>query len=176
MMNEKTLEHTIAAIAAPLAASLGLAVWGVETGFGKRAIIRIFVEGETGVDIDACAELSRLIGITLDVEGVIEVAYVLEVSSPGLERVFFTPSQLARYVNKTVAVTLHAPAPEIPGRKRLVGTLAAAAEDSFTLLVADTPEGEVTVTFTWDDVKKANLVHFMPQPDPAPRGGKRKSA
>ena len=50
-MNEMSLTDTITAMTKPLAASLGLDVWGVDAAFGKRGIIRIYVESDGGVDL-----------------------------------------------------------------------------------------------------------------------------
>lgn len=171
-MNETSLAAAIRDMAAPLAASLGLSVWGVDAAFGKRAVVRVFVEGESGVDIDQCAELSRLLGLSLDVEDAIPGAYVLEVSSPGLERAFFTPEQLAGDLGKVVEVTLHAPGKEYPGRKKLIGSLTDAAGDKFALVPLDAGEEAVPARFAWDDIKKARRVHFLPEPENAPKGRK----
>lgn len=176
-MRETELAKTIAEIAAPLAASLGLGIWGAEVAFGKRGVVRVFAEGENGVDIDACAELSRLLGLSLDVEDIIPGAYVLEVSSPGLERTFFTAAQLAAGVGRVVEIALHAPNPACPDRKKLLGTLTGAQHGEFTMTPLDSSEDTpVSVTFRWDDVKKAKLVHFLPEPQGAARGRKPKQA
>ncbi len=105
-MPETPLYQRIAEFTAPLALSLGLDVWGVEVALGPRSLVRVYVEkaGEEGVDIDACAELSRLLGLSLDVEDLVEGAYTLEVSSPGLERVYFTEAQLAAALDKPLDV------------------------------------------------------------------------
>ena len=198
-MNETTLSRTITDIAGPLAASMGLAIWGVEAAFAKRSVIRIFVEGENGVDIDKCAELSRLLGLSLDVEDVIPGAYVLEVSSPGLERTFFTPEQLAANVGKTVEISLHSPTEAYPGRKKLLGTLTGAENGTFAVALLDVPAQEnasgkkdaspkkgeaakddepakegIPAVFVWDTIKKAKLVHFLPEQPGTIKGKKPK--
>lgn len=176
-MSEKSTAQTITELAAPLAASLGLAIWGIDVAFGKRGLVRVFVEGENGVDIDACAELSRLLGLSLDVEDSLPGAYVLEVSSPGLERQFFTGAQLAGYTGKTVEVLLHAPTPEYPDRKKLMGELVRAENGEFAVTPLDVPAAggaPVPAVFAWENVKKAKLVHFLPQPQGAAKGRKTK--
>lgn len=92
----------ITELVTPLAASLGLAVWGVELGGAARPIARIYVDVlpgaepapsekasydnllPQGVTIDQCAELSRLAGLALDVEDPFATNWTLEISSPGL--------------------------------------------------------------------------------------------
>lgn len=180
-MNETTLIRIVTDLAAPLAASLDLTIWGIEAAFGKRSVIRVYVEGETGVDIDKCAELSRLLGLGLDVEDTIPGAYVLEVSSPGLERTFFTPEQLAGSTGKTVAITLLDPTEAYPDRKKLTGTLTDAENGTFSVIPLDGSTGvagaEVkTARFTWDEIKKASLVHFLPETPGTVKGKKSKQA
>lgn len=175
-MNETNLIDIITAMATPLAASLGLDVWGVDAAFGKRGLIRVYVESGDGVDIDKCAELSRLLGLSLDVEDVVPGAYVLEVSSPGLERKFFTPDQLAGYVGKSIDVALHAPPVAIPGRKKFLGELLRVENGVFALLPLDAPkDAPIEVEFVWSDIKKANLVHFLPEAPDTGKGRKPKS-
>lgn len=172
-MSETDLARTITDLATPLAASLSLEIWGVEVMFGKRGIVRVYVEGENGVDIDRCAELSRLLGLSLEVEDVIPCAYVLEVSSPGLERVFFTPEQMAARVGNVVEVTLHTPTAACPDRKKLLGTLTGATDGIFSLLPLDmAKDAPREAAFSWNDVKKAKLIHFLPE-TPGPAKGRK---
>ena len=180
-MNETNLARTIEELAAPLAASLGLGIWGVAAAPGKRSIVRIYVDDENGVDIDRCAELSRLLGLTLDVEDLIPGAYLLEVSSPGLERTFFRPEQLAGAVGKTVEVSLHEAGETYPGRRKLLGTLTGARDGDFTLLPLDgagsVPAGgpgdaPKEAVFAWEAIKKAKLVHFLPEQPGTAKGKK----
>lgn len=175
-MTETDIVSTITTLAEPLAASLGLTIWGVDAAFGKRGVVRVFVEGENGVNIDNCAELSRLLGLTLDVDDVIPGAYVLEVSSPGLERTFFTAAQLAAHVGKVVEATLHSPKESYPGRKKLLGALTDFRDGEFYLIPQDAPEDAlIPAVFVWEDIKKAKLVHFLPEPQNAVKGRKPKN-
>ena len=184
VMNQSPLAAAITDLAAPLAASLGLELWGVELAFSGRGLVRVFVESENGVSVDQCAELSRLLGLSLDVEDLIPGAYVLEVSSPGLERTFFTEAQLARAVGQRVEITLHEPQPAWPGRRKFRGllqgppggdpqgkeTLPRAGEKTGENLfflkaegVARPGEEEPLIVFAFADVKKAAQVHFFPE-------------
>ena len=183
-MNQPPLAAAITDLAAPLAASLGLELWGVELAFSGRGLVRVFVESENGVSVDQCAELSRLLGLTLDVEDLVPGAYVLEVSSPGLERTFFTEAQLARAVGQRVEITLHEPRPAWPGRRKFRGLLQGAPgiapqgedalpeaggqteHDQFLLKAEDVArpgEDEPLVAFAFADVKKAAQVLFFPE-------------
>lgn len=72
----------------PLVAAKGLDLEEIETSrAGKRRMLRIIVDSDEGVELDACAELSREVSDLLDESDVMgEDEYVLEVSSPGADR------------------------------------------------------------------------------------------
>ena len=185
----------ITELVTPLAASLGLTVWGIEIGGAARPIARIYVDvlpgaepapseaSDTdellpqGVTIDQCAELSRLAGLALDVEDPFASNWTLEISSPGLQRPFFKIDQLKAYVGRELEVVLAAPLDTWPGRKKFSGVLTAVADEEFTLALpaatrkAEEPE-EVTVA--WPFVRKATLIHHFPEPGKK-LGGKKDS-
>lgn len=116
---------------------------------------------ESGVSVDDCAEISRLIGLSLEVEDIFADSWILEVSSPGLERNFYEISQLCPYLGHPLDVTLNNSHPDFADRKKFHGTLKAVTANTFTL-VLDNPEGQECV-INWDSVKKAHLVHIFPE-------------
>lgn len=74
---------------------------------GPKWVLRVFIDKQpTGVTLDDCAYFSDRIGSLLDSENVIEKAYVLEVSSPGLDRVVKKPRDFQRFAGKHVKVRL----------------------------------------------------------------------
>jgi ribosome maturation factor RimP len=170
--------------AEPVAASFGLAIWGIELVSGGRPTCRIYVDaapealaaaaesnGEDGVlegvSIDQCADISRLVGLALEVDEVFADAWVLEVSSPGFERMFFEPAQLKPYIGRDIDVALLDPHPEIAGRRKFKGPLKAVDGDCFTVeVLLSVSEGEkpapTDVVIRWDMVKKARLIHIFP--------------
>lgn len=151
-MAQHGLEQKILELARPVAESLGLSVWGLElAASGRRPLVRLFIESDHGSTVDHCAEVSRSLGAALDVEDVMRGAYVLEVSSPGLERRFFEPGQLPPYVGRILDVSLAEPE---DGRKNFRGRLEEARPDGLGLTV----DGR-RFDFSWDRVKKARLVH-----------------
>lgn len=129
-----------------------------------------------GAGIDECAEASRLIGMTLEVEDIIPYAYVLEVSTPGLDRIFFTPAQFAAYAGQPVEIHLHASCPEYPDRKRFTGMVTQFASTdgvwrfAFAPISLEAITAGVTMTddvpkiaFDWTGVKKARLLYIVPE-------------
>jgi ribosome maturation factor RimP len=80
-------EAQIEDVIAPVVRQHGLTLVDVEwRGDRRRGILRVYVDKAGGVGIEDCGRLSREIGDLLDAEAVIEQAYDLEVSSPGLDR------------------------------------------------------------------------------------------
>ena len=112
------------------------------------------------VSIDQCAHISRMMGIALEVEDTFADAWVLEVSSPGLERGFYQLSQLTTYLGHPVDISLEDAHPDHENRRRFRGTVKSVEEDSFTLTL-DSPLN-VSCSIAWDAVKKARLVHIFP--------------
>lgn len=82
--------------------------------------LRVFVDKVGGIDLDDCQMLSEKLGEILDKDPIIESAYILEVSSPGIDRVLKKDKDFLREVGKKVDVTLYAP---IDGKKFFVGEL-----------------------------------------------------
>jgi ribosome maturation factor RimP len=101
---------------------------------GRRHVLRIIVDGEHGVSLDAVADLSRDISAALDAAEETggqfsEREYVLEVSSPGVDRPLTQPRHWRRNVGRLVSVTA--------GERMLTGRVAAADEDGIVLEVGD---------------------------------------
>ena len=82
--------------------------------------LRIFVDKVGGIDLDDCKILSEKLGEILDKESVIEGSYILEMSSPGLDRVLKKDRDFEREVGKKIDVALYAP---IDGKKNFTGVL-----------------------------------------------------
>lgn len=188
--SQEEVLRRITEAAAPAAAAFGLELWGVELIGSGRPVARVFVDAPAsappveengewlppGVTVDQCAEISRMVGLALDVEELFSDAWTLEVSSPGLERPFFRPEQLIPYAGRDVDVLLRDPHPDFPGRRKFRGELTAVEDDAFTLRlsaadVSARPSGEARARICWDDVRRVRLVHIFPDTS-KPRPGK----
>ena len=82
--------------------------------------LRVFVDKAGGIDLDDCQNLSEQLSERLDELGIISGAYILEVSSPGIDRILKKDKDFLREVGKVVDVTLYAP---LDGKKLFVGEL-----------------------------------------------------
>ena len=81
---------------------------------GPRWMLRLFIDKESGVTIDDCANISRQLGDLLDAKDIIPQAYVLEVSSPGLNRPLKKKEDFSRFAGRKVQLRLVSP---MDGRK-----------------------------------------------------------
>src|SRR5579864_2536009 len=109
-------------IADRVAASSGLEVVDVELrGGGKARMLRIVIDKPAGVTHEDCAILSRDVGTILDVEDAIPGnSYLLEVSSPGLDRKLFRPADFERFTGSRVKLTTRNP---VNGNRHFEGRL-----------------------------------------------------
>jgi ribosome maturation factor RimP len=137
-------------IIAPLVAASGLELWGLEIPKARKGVLRVYVDGPQGVSVDQCAEISRHLSVTLDIEDPLPGPYTLEVSSPGLKRPFFSCAQLPPYIGQPLSIKLRTPK---GNQKNWTGTLIRVRQQTLTLEV-DGQEHE----FAWDNILKARLV------------------
>jgi ribosome maturation factor RimP len=124
------------AVVSPVLASHGLSLvdaeWHRE---GRRWVLRFFVDKLGGVTIGDCQAVSREAGDALDVSGLIEPAYDLEFSSPGLDRQLRKDREFAWAVGKQVRCWVREP---LDGHTEFAGRLVAA---SATMLSLEAPDG-----------------------------------
>jgi ribosome maturation factor RimP len=142
----------------PLLGTEGLEVVDVEVLGGT---LRVTVDRAGGVDLDTLADATRLVSDVLDRDDPMPGRYVLEVSSPGVERPLRTPEHFQRFVGTTVAVKTH---PDVEGERRVEGALEAA--DGEGIVIAGRRLG-------YGDIERARTV-FVWGPAAKPSAPKRK--
>jgi ribosome maturation factor RimP len=109
-MYRETIRQSIAEIVEPLLQTQGFEL--VELQLQQRKgqwLIRVFADVEGGISLEDCQRLSRDIGLAFDVEDLIATSYVLEVSSPGLDRRLRTARDFQRQRQRMVTVFLNSP-------------------------------------------------------------------
>jgi ribosome maturation factor RimP len=127
--------ETIVAAIEPVLAPLGLELFDVQfTGSGRARTVRVMVDRDGGVDLDAISAASERIQPALDAIDDLG-PYALEVSSPGLERPLRRPEHFRRAVGETVSVKVRGADGEV---RRLRGELVATDERGVTVDVGDT--------------------------------------
>src|SRR6184192_4979637 len=149
-------------IAERVAASTGLEIVEVELrGGGKARMLRIFIDKSGGVTHEDCANLSREVGTILDVEDVIPGgSYLLEVSSPGLDRKLIRPADYERFTGSRVKLTTRQP---VNGSHHFEGRLESFQQGRLTLDMSTArkkfrSDGEQRLEIDLANVEKANLV------------------
>jgi ribosome maturation factor RimP len=123
-------QETVAAAIEPVLATLGLELFDVQfTGSGRARTVRVMVDRDGGVDLDAITAASERIQPALDALDDLG-PFALEVSSPGLERPLHRPDHFRRAVGETVSVKVRDAAGEA---RRVRGELLAADERGITV-------------------------------------------
>jgi ribosome maturation factor RimP len=129
----------IAAAIEPVLTTLGLELFDLQfTGSGRARTVRVIVDRDGGVDLDAISATAERISPVLDAHDELG-SFALEVSSPGLERPLRRPDHFRRAVGETVSVKVRGADGEV---RRLRGELIGADEHGITVGVADNGPGE----------------------------------
>ncbi|WP_019673207.1 ribosome maturation factor RimP [Psychrobacter lutiphocae] len=151
-------------IVAPAVAACDVALWGVEfLPQGRRSLLRIYIESlpvdkaaNKRVTIEDCAAVTHQVSGVIEVHDPIAGEYVLEVSSPGLDRPFFAPEQMAEYIGQTINLRLIQAVGEGGSKRRKVtGKLEQLTDKQLSVV---TPDGE-QYDIALDNIDKANLVY-----------------
>ena len=157
-------EDRVRAIAERVAATSGLEVVDIELhGSGKSRMLRVFLDKPAGVTHEDCALFSREFGTILDVEDVIPgESYVLEVSSPGLDRKLTRAADYERFAGSRVKLMTREP---VNGNRHFEGRLESFREGRLTLDLSDArkkkrpaADAPQTIEIELANVEKANLV------------------
>lgn len=144
------LNVRIEALLAPVAAQEGFELVAVETaGTKKVPVIRIFLDREGGIDIDAIVEANRWISQAIDEADIMLGSYTLEVSSPGVDRPITKLSDFKRFVGESVTVKTM----PIEGRRTFTGAIVAVEGEEVVLNI-----GGGTVHVPYSAVRKAHLM------------------
>lgn len=119
-------------------------------GAKRNMTVRVYIDKPGGVSVEDCAAVSRTMEEALDADDLIPTAYLLEVSSPGLERELYTLDDFRKFVGQKAKVKLASP---FNGQKVWIGRIAEV--DGSEIVLADKGQGEVR--FPHSEVVKANL-------------------
>lgn len=146
-----------------VARSEGLEIFDVEWKIGKQRLLRVYIdrlpgpsdaagpESSAGISHKDCERVSEQLSVILDVEDLVPgPGYVLEVSSPGLDRKLLKASDYERFAGRLAKIWVNEP---IEKQKFFEGRLAGYADGNVKLAVKDR---EISVPFA--DIRKANLV------------------
>ena len=121
MAKEKNTETKVLAIVEPILAEKALELADLEfVKEGPNWYLRIYIDKEGGVTIEDCESVSRILEKKLDEKDPIEQAYILEVSSPGIDRPLKKPEHFQKYMGEIIDIKLYKP---LEGKKEYQGEL-----------------------------------------------------
>jgi ribosome maturation factor RimP len=150
-MDKVWLTEKIQKIAATVTDNCGLELVHVEIlGSIKRMIVRIYIDKPGGVTLDDCSDVSRRIERVLDREDFIHSSYLLEVSSPGIERKLYNLQDFRKFIGYAAKIKTLEP---INGQKNFRGVIKSVEDND--VIFQDRTSGEIRIAY--DLISKANL-------------------
>ncbi len=151
MVENQSLAARVSSIAETVAADQSVEMVHADILGSKRdSVVRVFIDKEGGVGIEDCTRFSGAMEELLDAEDLIPWAYVLEISSPGIERELYSLKDFVRFTGELAKVKTRS---EIGGQKNFVGRIVAVEEND--VVIDDRTSGIVRVPY--ETVDKANL-------------------
>jgi ribosome maturation factor RimP len=118
---------------------------------GGRAIVRVYIDRPNGISLEDCERFSRRFSTAMDVEDFVSFAYVLEVSSPGVNRPLVKEEDFKRFLGENARARTRIP---IEGQRNFKGRIVDVAEGRVTFESA--PDKQIVVAVA--DIEKANLI------------------
>lgn len=138
-------------IVMPVVDSFGLVLDDIEyITHGRRWILRIYIDKEGGVSLDDCEKVSVKLSDMLDAENIVPHAYLLEVSSPGLDRPLKRLQDYIRYTGRLIKLSARIP---YNNRTTFAGHIISVKGDIITI---DTENGG-SIEIPFSDIAKARL-------------------
>jgi len=120
---------------------------------GAKPLLKIYIDKPGGVTISDCTRVSRRVSLLLDVEDIVKGHYLLEVSSPGIERPLFTEEDYRRFNDREIRLLTT----EKVGERRNFTGFIERFENGQLMLRCE--EGSYSIPFA--KIKKAKLVHHF---------------
>jgi ribosome maturation factor RimP len=151
MSETKRIAREVSVLAESLLPELGMEMVDVEFRFERgRWTLRIYIDKPGGVTVDDCATVSRDLGDLVEAENIISYSYVLEVSSPGLNRPLRKEKDFMRSIGKSIKVEMSKP---VNQRSNFTGRLEHVKDGTVGLLIEDANLVELPI----DGIKRARL-------------------
>src|SRR5580692_8837705 len=134
-----------------VARSLGMDVVDVEWKVGKQRFLRVYIDKPEGISHKDCEAVSNQLSVILDVEDLVPgPPYILEVSSPGLDRKLMRPAEFERFAGRLARISMQEP---VENQKFFEGRLAGVADGKVQIEV----KGRV-IALPMEGIRKAKLV------------------
>jgi ribosome maturation factor RimP len=143
MAGHSSISDSVKTLVAPIIESRQLELVDVEfKREGPSNYLRIFIDKADGVTLDDCQTISRECELVLDVENIIQTQYILEVSSPGLDRPLKKREDYQRFQGRLVKIKTYRP---LDGQKKFLGYLqeiTAEGQDTASVVILTTKDGK----------------------------------
>jgi len=150
-MDPRPVAERVREIAEQAAIDHGVELVHAEVAGPERSpVVRLFIDKPGGVTHDDCSKVSHQVSTVLDVEDFIHSAYLLEVSSPGLERGLYKKADYERFTGSIAKIKARSP---IKGQRNFRGRILGIVNDN--AVVEDRTSGRVEIPL--DGIVKANL-------------------
>ena len=150
--NKSTITKQISDLIEPVLDEMGFELVDIEYLLKSgRWVLRIFIDKDSGITIDDCARVSREFGDLIDIEEIIDQQYMLEVSSPGLNRPLKKENDFIRSIGKRVNIKT---IKSMEGRANFSGYLKNYQEE---ILYLETEAGLITLSLS--EIDTANIVY-----------------
>lgn len=133
-MKRSDVEKLISSVVEEIIADMDLELVDVEYVRERDWYLRVYLDKEGGIDLTDCQVVSQKLSEFLDAKDPIKENYLLEVSSPGLDRVLKKEKDFVRYNGQKVDIQLFKP---VNGKKQYVGVLNGFTDAIFSILVDD---------------------------------------
>jgi len=145
----------VVSVVEPVVIGLGYSLVGAEFGQAENGqTLRVYIDKPEGILMEDCAAVSRQLNAVLDVEDTIKSAYLLEVSSPGVDRPLFTEEHFVAQVGEQIRVRM---ADAVSGRRNFKGQLVA-VENACAVVEVDGIDYALSVA----DIEQAHLIGRLP--------------
>lgn len=150
-MNKKQIVDTVTTYLEPITDQFNYELVDVEfVKEGPAYYLRLYIDKEGGITIDDCKAISRAIEPVLDEKDFIEPAYILEVSSPGLDRILKKDKDFKKFTGEVVDVKLYK---AVEKQKQFQGELVNKTDKELVII----DEDENTLTFDIENVAMVRL-------------------
>ncbi len=158
-MKQNTVLEKVQALLLPVLDEKGCELVDLEyQREGQGWVLRLFIDQPGGITLDVCAEVSREVSVLLEVEDLIDTAYNLEVSSPGLDRPLTKPGDYERFSGRLVKIKTRV-AVDVEGkgrgRKTFTGVLGGLCDGKVIIELKE--KNGFRVELPLEDIDKANL-------------------
>lgn len=155
LIAKTAIDRRLASIVGPTIEGLGFELVRIRLQGGKTRILQIMADRpDGGIEVDDCAKISTAVSAVLDVEDPIEDNYVLEVSSPGIDRPLTRLKDFEMWKGWEARIET---SELIDGRRRFKGALAGVEDDEVLIEIEEGGE-EITIGLKFDWLSDAKLI------------------